>query len=84
MTITAIPRACLCPVCNSQPFVERCEPWPRGEGPAPWAVGCYRTMPEEHFVGVNGDNQLDAIRLWNDECGKIRRGDFESVALSRS
>jgi len=41
-------------------------------------------MPEEHFVGVNGDNQLDAIRLWNDECGKIRRGDFESVALSRS
>lgn len=41
-------------------------------------------MPEEHFVGVNGNNQLDAIRLWNDECDKISRGDFEGVALSRS
>jgi len=39
--------------------------------------------PEEHFVGVNGNNQLDAIRLWNSEAGKIAAGDFESAALSR-
>ena len=28
-------------------------------------------MPIEHFVGVNGDNRLDVIRLWNIEIAKI-------------
>ena len=39
-------------------------------------------VPEEHFVGVNGDGQLDAVKLWNSECEKIAAGDFESIALS--
>lgn len=76
--ILSIPKPCNCPVCDSAPYVEQCEPWPRGHGPAPWSVGCYRMTPIEHFVGVNGDNQLDAIRAWNAECDFIRNGDFET------
>lgn len=67
MTVLTIPKPRACPVCGSLPYVEQCEPWPRGQGPAPWAAGCYSMRPIEHFVGVNGDNQLDAIKLWNSE-----------------
>lgn len=44
-------------------------------------MGCYSLHPEEHFVGVNGDNQLDAIKLWNAEVENITAGDFESAAV---
>lgn len=81
MSVTPIPRPTACPVCGAQPYVEQCDPWPRWHGRAPWAVGCYSLHPIEHFVGVNGDNQLDAIRLWNSEAEKIAAGDFESVAV---
>lgn len=81
MSILPIPRPSACPVCGSQPYVERCEPWPQGHGPAPWAAGCYSQRPFEHLVGVNGDNQLDAIKLWNSEVEKIATGDFESAAV---
>jgi len=69
--IIRIPLPSACPICGQLPFIGRCEPWPRNEGPAPWAVGCYSNFPKEHFVGVNGDNQLDAIQLWNMEADKI-------------
>lgn len=80
MTILPIPRPSACPVCGAQPYVEQCEPWPIRLGKAPWAVGCYSQTPDEHFVGINGDNQFDAIKLWNSEVKKIVAGDFESVA----
>jgi hypothetical protein len=79
MAILTAPKPAVCPVCGQPPYVERYEPWPRGHGPAPWAVGCYALTPIEHFVGVNGDGQLDAIRLWNSEADKISRGDFEAA-----
>lgn len=60
-----------CPICGGRPYIEECAPWPRGHGPAPWAAGCYRTIPFEHFVGVNGDDQADATRLWNIEAAKV-------------
>jgi len=75
--IIAIPKPTACPVCGLQPYVEKCEPWPKGHGPAPWAVGCYSQAPFEHFVGVNGDGQLDAVNLWNVEAGKIQRGEWD-------
>lgn len=56
-----------CPVCERPVMPERCEPWPAREGPAPWHVGCYGYFPEEHYVGVNGDDEIDAIRRWNAE-----------------
>lgn len=59
-----------CPICGRKPSIERCEPWPSGNGPAPWAAGCYQRTPFEHFVGVNGDNEVDARRAWNVEAGK--------------
>ena len=78
MTVLAIPKAAACPVCQRAPYVERCEPWPRGHGPAPWAVGCYALAPFEHFVGVNGADQLDAIRQWNAESELVLAGDFDT------
>lgn len=53
-----------CPHCGQRPQVERCEPWPWEQGPAPWYVGCYRGGRDEHFFGVNGDTKADALRLW--------------------
>lgn len=67
-----------CPVCGSDPYVTQVEPWPRGHGPAPWAAGCYRTIPVEHFVGVNGDDRADAIHLWNIETAKVTAMDVNS------
>lgn len=52
---------------------ERCEPWPADLGPAPWHCGCYGGVPREHYVGANGDDELDAIRNYNIEAGKIGR-----------
>lgn len=60
-----------CPRCGSQPEVDRCEPWPRSLGPAPWYVGCYRSGSNEHFVGVNGDTQADAIAEWDREALRV-------------
>lgn len=60
-----------CPICGGSPYVEEVEPWNTKNGPAPWAAGCYRMVPFEHFVGVNGDTERDAIREWNTEAGKI-------------
>lgn len=79
MAVTLIPTTAVCPVCGRRPYIERCEPWPRQHGPAPWAIGCYSTHPEEHFVGINGDTQLDAINLWNSEAEKIRAGQFDAA-----
>lgn len=56
-----------CPHCGRQPEVERCEPWPRDLGPAPWYVGCYQSGDAEHFVGVNGDDKRDALAQWERE-----------------
>jgi hypothetical protein len=61
-----------CPVCGGEPHVDQVEPWPANMGPAPWSVGCYRLIPTEHFVGVNGDNRLDAIRNWSAEVEKVK------------
>ena len=55
-----------CPVCSGQPDVEECSI--PGTG---WAVGCYKMIPFEHFVGVNGDSRLDAVRAWNVEAYKV-------------
>jgi hypothetical protein len=82
--ILTIPKLAFCPVCGRAPFVEQCEPWPKAYGPPPWAVGCYAMSPDEHFFGVNGDNQLDAIHLWNSEADKISGGDFESLHRPRT
>lgn len=60
-----------CPVCGRKPLIEQCAPWPSWRGKAPWAAGCYRNMPFEHFVGVNGDTEPEARRLWNAEADKI-------------
>ena len=63
--IAILPLAITCPICSSAPYVEEC--WHKG----PWAVGCYKMLPFEHFVGVNGDSRLDAIREWNIEAVKV-------------
>lgn len=62
-----------CPVCERPVMPERCEPWPADLGPAPWHCGCYGGVPREHYVGANGDDELDAIRNYNIEAGKIGR-----------
>ena len=55
-----------CPVCGRMPEIERCEPWPKKFGSAPWYVGCYRQTPREHFIGGNADT-LDGVNLvWRD------------------
>lgn len=78
--LTLRPPLSTCPVCGAKPYCEEVEPWPRSQGKPPWSAGCYRFMPFEHFVGVNGDDELDTIRQWNAEADKIRRGDFSSPA----
>ncbi|WP_398473603.1 hypothetical protein [Tardiphaga sp.] len=65
MTLTKMIKDC--PVCGRQPDIDKCGPWPKGLGPAPWYAGCYRGGKDEHFVGVNGDNRSDAVRAWNAE-----------------
>lgn len=62
-----------CPVCGRAPYVEECEPWPTDHGRAPWAVGCYHTLPIEHFVGVNGDTKAEALSAWAAEVAKVKR-----------
>jgi hypothetical protein len=72
MNVVALkPAISRCPICGSAPYIEECAPWPRDQGPTPWAAGCYRTIPFEHFVGVNGDDEADAARLWNIEVEKV-------------
>ena len=61
LRITPLP----CPICQRPVMPERCEPWPSAEGPAPWHVGCHSYIPQEHYVGVNGDDEADAVRAWN-------------------
>ena len=59
-----------CPVCGRKPDVDRCGPWPKDSGPAPWYVGCYDPGIDEHFRGVNGDTKSDAINQWNELTAK--------------
>lgn len=61
-----------CPVCSSDPYVEQVESWPGRLGAAPWAVGCYKMIPTEHFVGVNGDTKEQALSNWEYEVKKAR------------
>lgn len=67
-----------CPICGSEPHIDRCEPWPRDAGPVAWHAVCYRITPTEHCVGVNAETEAEVIRDWNAEVDKIARGDFES------
>lgn len=60
-----------CPVCGGEPEIGETEPWPAGNGPAPWYASCYRVIPFEHFVGVNGDTRLATVQAWNTEVSKI-------------
>lgn len=53
-----------CPRCGRLPQIERCEPWARKYGPAPWYAGCYREGNDEHFIGGNGDTRDAAIAEW--------------------
>ena len=53
-----------CPHCQRHPIVERCEPWPRNLGPAPWYVGCYSQSPVEHFVGCSVDTLVEVPKAW--------------------
>lgn len=53
-----------CPICGRLPQVERCEPWARKYGPAPWYAGCYREGSNEHYIGGNGDTRASAIAEW--------------------
>lgn len=62
-----------CPHCGSQPDVSRCEPWPRGEGPAPWYAGCYRGGSDEHFIGGNGDTRAEAEAVWTEAVRKLKK-----------
>lgn len=62
-----------CPVCDRAPYVEKCQPWPAGYGQAPWAVGCYHTLPVEHFVGVNGNSKSTALAAWSAEVATVKR-----------
>jgi len=72
MSVVALrPAVRKCPICGGEPYIEEVEPWPRDCGPAPWAAGCYRMIPFEHFVGVNGDNEIDARRQWNIKADKV-------------
>jgi len=43
-----------------------------------WHAGCYSLRPDEHYIGVNADSRLDAVRQWNAEVAKIEAGDFET------
>lgn len=63
--VLAMPEPKPCPVCGGKPDVERCAPWPKDHGPAPWYVGCYRAGAHEHHRGVNGGTKADAIAKWN-------------------
>ena len=56
----------MCPICQRHPTVERCEPWPRDLGPAPWYVGCYSQSPVEHFVGDSVDTKAEVAAAWRD------------------
>ena len=56
-----------CPRCQQQPEVERCGPWPKSYGPAPWYVGCYQGGDDEHCVAVNGDTIEEALANWERE-----------------
>lgn len=69
LSLKIVPVAC--PICGRPPDIGPCEPWPTSEGPQPWYAGCYAIVPTEHYVGVNGDDMLDAIRNWNVEVAKI-------------
>lgn len=74
-----MPIAACCPVCGSRPSIEECGPRPRGCPPLGWRAGCYSVIPEEHYIGVNADTRLDAVRQWNQEVAKIEVGDFETA-----
>jgi hypothetical protein len=60
-----------CPVCGCKPSIDDCGPWPAGNGKVPWHVGCYKMIPTEHYVGVNGDTAAEAVANWNIEVEKI-------------
>lgn len=53
-----------CPKCGERPKAERVDPWPKGHGPAPWHIGCYKGGNGEHYVGGNGDTFQDAMAAW--------------------
>ena len=62
-----LPAIAPCPICGGEPDIDECGPLPRGAPHLGWYAACYRMTPEEHFVGVNADTRLEAVRLWNDQ-----------------
>jgi hypothetical protein len=60
-----LPSLLQCPVCKGHPDIGVCEGWPKDCGPAPWYATCYKRGPIEHCLGGNGDNQRDAMEVWN-------------------
>lgn len=64
-----------CPHCGRQPDIDECGPPPAGwRGKLGWYAGCYQPGNDEHFVGVNGDTRVEAVRLWNVEARRIASG----------
>lgn len=74
MMAAVLPTASLCPVCGRRPTIDRCEPWPADEGPAPFYAVCYGLEPVEHCTGANGDTRGETIRAWNAECAAAPEG----------
>jgi hypothetical protein len=60
-----LPEILRCPVCGARPDISKCDGWPKDCGPAPWSAVCYSTRPIEHCIGGNGDNQREAMEVWN-------------------
>lgn len=56
-----------CPICKSRPDIGLCEPWPKDAGPQPFYACCYRMMPFEHCIAVNGGSRRDVLDRWDEE-----------------
>lgn len=60
-----LPEALPCPICKGRPDIDICTGWPRDLSPPAWYANCYSTQPIEHCIGGNGDNQREAVEVWN-------------------
>lgn len=56
-----------CPICKSRPDIGLCEPWPQDAGPQPFYACCYRMIPFEHCIAVNGGSHRDVLERWDEE-----------------